>query len=194
MALHSFGPLKVIRDLIDLTDANAFAKWLAPLCKVDWVVYARPPFGGPEAVLACLSRYTHRVASSTHRLVSADADTVAFKWKDYRIKRGDGKKVMRLPPDEFIRRFLRPVLPDRFHRIRHYGFLAGSGRNENVAQIRALLGDIKSVEPYQPPDEAPSPLTLREPCPDCGGPMRIIETFQRGQLPQTRAPPRKQAT
>ncbi len=100
---------------------------------------------------------------------------------------------MRLPTFEFIRRFLMHVLPDRFHRIRHYGFLAGSGRKENVAKIRALLGDIKPEQTNLLLDEAPPPLTLREPCPDCGGQMRIIETFRRGQKPQTRAPPRKQA-
>lgn len=100
---------------------------------------------------------------------------------------------MRLPTFEFIRRFLMHVLPDRFHRIRHYGFLAGSGRKQKVAQIRALLGDIKSVEPDLPSDKALPPLTLREPCPECGGQMRIIETFRRGRTPRTRAPPRKQA-
>ena len=192
-ALHRAGQLRFFGDLTALVDASAFAEWLAPLRKIDWVVYAKPPFGGPEAVLAYLSRYTHRVAISNHRLVSADANTVAFKWKDYRIKRGDRMKVMRLPTFEFIRRFLMHVLPDRFHRIRHYGFLAGAGRKEKVARICALLGDIKAAEPDQPSDEAAPPLTLREPCPDCGGQMRIIETFRRGQLPRTRAPPRKQA-
>jgi len=192
-ALHRAGQLRFFGDLTALVDASAFAEWLAPLRKIDWVVYAKPPFGGPEAVLAYLSRYTHRVAISNHRLVSADANTVAFKWKDYRIKRGDRMKVTRLPTFEFIRRFLMHVLPDRFHRIRHYGFLAGAGRKEKVARICALLGDIKAAEPDQPSDEAAPPLTLREPCPDCGGQMRIIETFRRGQLPRTRAPPRKQA-
>ena len=192
-ALHRAEQLRFFGALTALTDADAFAEWLAPLRKFGWVVYAKPPFGGPEAVLAYLSRYTHRVAISNHRLVSADAGTVAFKWKDYRVKRGDRMKVMRLNTHEFIRRFMMHVLPDRFHRIRHYGFLAGAGRKEKVAQIRALLGDIKSAEQDQPPAEAPPPLTLREPCPDCGGPMRIIETFRRGQIPQTRAPPRKQA-
>ena len=156
-------------------------------------VYAKPPFGGPEQVLAYLSQYTHRVAISNHRLVSADAGTVAFKWKDYRIKRGNRMKVMHLPTLEFIRRFLMHVLPDRFHRIRHYGFLAGAGRREKVAKIRALLEDSKSQELDQPSAEAAPPLTLREPCPCCGGQMRIIETFRRGQQPRTRAPPRKQA-
>ena len=193
MALHRAGQLRFFGDLSGLAEVGAFDEWLAPLRKIDWVVYAKPPFGGPEAVLAYLSRYTHRVAISNHRLVSTDANTVAFKWKDYRIKRGDRMKVMRLPAFEFIRRFLMHVLPDRFHRIRHYGFLAGSGRKEKVAQIRVLLGDIKAAEPDQSSDEQTTPLTLCEPCPDCGGQMRIIETFRRGQKPQTRAPPRKQA-
>ncbi len=192
MALHHAGQLRFFGDLTGLEDASAFAEWLAPFHKIDWIVYAKPPFGGPEAVLAYLARYTHRVAISNHRLVSADADTVAFRWKDYRIKRGDRMKVMHLPTFEFIRRFLMHVLPDRFHRIRHYGFLAGAGRKENVAKIRALLRDIKTAQRDQP-DEAPPPLTLREPCPCCGGQMRIVETFRRGQIPQTRAPPRKQA-
>jgi hypothetical protein len=193
MVLHQAGQLRFFGNLVGLADADAFAKWLAPFRKTDWVVYAKPPFGGPEAVLTYLSRYTHRVAISNHRLVSADADTVAFRWKDYRIKRGDRMKTMRLPTFEFIRRFLMHVLPDRFHRIRHYGFLAGAGRNEKIARIQVLLGDIKSAEPDQPSDEAASPPTLREPCPECGGQMRIIETFRRGQIPRTRAPPRKQA-
>ena len=193
MALHSAGELRVFGNLTALADADAFAEWLAPLRKIDWVVYAKPPFGGPEAVLAYLSRYTHRVAISNHRLVSAKADTVAFKWKDYRIKRGDRMKVMRLGTHEFIRRFLMHVLPDRFHRIRHYGFLAGAGRKEKVARIRVLLGRANSGETGLPDVAPKEPMTLNEPCPDCGSPMRIIETFRRGQKPQTRAPPRKQA-
>ena len=193
MALHRAGQLRFFGDLTKLAEARAFAEWLTPFRKTDWVVYAKPPFGGPEAVLAYLSRYTHRVAISNHRLVSADAATVAFKWKDYRIRNGDRMKVMRLPTHEFIRRFLMHVLPDRFHRIRHYGFLAGAGRKQKVARIRALLGDMKQAEPDPPSEETPPPLTLREPCPDCGGQMRIVETFRRGQFPRTRAPPRKQA-
>jgi hypothetical protein len=104
------------------------------------VVYAKPPFGGPEAVLAYLSRYTHRVAISNNRLISADAETVAFCWKDYRIKTGDRQRVMQLATDEIIRRFVIHVLPDGFHRIRHYGLLASAGRKANIAKIRNLLG------------------------------------------------------
>ena len=139
-ALHGAGKLAFFGDLAGLADAAAFAAWLAQLRKVEWVVYAKPPFGGPEAVLAYLSRYTHRVAISNSRLVSADADTVAFRWKDYRIKSGDRMKVMRLSTDEFIRRFLVHVLPDGFHRIRHYGLLAGAGRKATLARVRDLLG------------------------------------------------------
>jgi hypothetical protein len=158
------------------------------------VVYAKPPFGGSEAVLAYLSRYTHRVAISNHRLVSADADTVAFRWKDYRIKRGDRQKVMRLATLEFIRRFLIHVLPDGFHRIRHYGLLASSARKTNIRTIRALLG-VQRAEQTTEPELEPetTPLTLREPCPCCGGDMRIIEIFRRGQRPMSRAPPKEQA-
>ena len=152
------------------------------------------PFGGPEAVLAYLSRYTHRVAISNHRLISADADTVAFRWKDYRIKRGDRQKVMRLATPEFIRRFLIHVLPDGFHRIRHYGLLASAVRKTNIRTIRALLGAQRTEETTEPELEpAVTPLTLREPCPCCGSQMRIIEIFRRDQIPMSRAPPREQA-
>lgn len=135
-------------------------------------------------------RYTHRVAISNSRLISADAETVAFRWKDYRMKTADRQKVMRFTTDEFIRCFLIHVLPDGFHRIRHYSQLADAARKANVAKIRTLLGE---EAPSQ--DDAPSaesiPLTLREPCPDCGGPMRIVEIFRRGQQPRSRAPPPK---
>lgn len=192
--LHRAGQLTFFGDLAELTSADTFTAWLAPFRKSEWVVYAKPPFGGPEAVLAYLSRYTHRVAISNARLVSADAQTVAFRWKDYRIKSGDRQKVMRLATPEFIRRFLIHVLPDGFHRIRHYGLLASATRKANIRTIRALL----CVErPDQAPASGPNaeiiPLTLREPCPCCGGPMRIIEIFRRGQKPMSRAPPRKQA-
>jgi len=192
MALHRAGCLSFFGNLSGLTDAEAFAEWLAPFRKTEWVVYAKPPFGGPEAVLAYLSRYTHRVAISNQRLVSADAYTVAFHWKDYRIKRGDRMKVMRLRTGEFIRRFLLHVLPDGFHRIRHYGLLASATRKTNIAKIRTLLG-AEAVAQEDTPITDTIALTLREPCPDCGGQMRIIETFRRGEVPRSRAPPRKQA-
>lgn len=194
MVLHRAGKLAFFGNLEELVEAGAFTSWLAPFRKSEWVVYAKPPFGGPEAVLAYLSRYTHRVAISNARLVSADANTVAFRWKDYRIKRGDRQRVMRLATPEFIRRFLIHVLPDGFHRIRHYGLLASSTRKANLPKIRALLCLQRPEDPVAPSAEAEAaPLTLREPCPCCGGPMRIIEIFRRGQKPMSRAPPREQA-
>ncbi len=192
--LHRADQLTFFGDLAELVDANAFTAWLAPFRKTDWVVYAKPPFGGPEAVLAYLSRYTHRVALSNARLISADADTVAFRWKDYRIKSGYRQRVMRLATPEFIRRFLIHVLPDGFHRIRHYGLLASSARKANITKIRALLCVQQPEQVAAPkPQTEIAPLTLREPCPCCGGPMRIIEIFRRGQKPMSRAPPREQA-
>ena len=190
LALYHAGELAFFGDLEHLIQTNAFATWLAPFRKSEWVVYAKTPFGGPEAVLAYLSRYTHRVAISNRRLVSADTNTVAFRWKDYRVKNGDRQKIMRLATPEFIRRFLIHVLPDGFHRIRHYGLLASGARKTKLAKIRALL----CVQPAeQVAAREPTTLTLREPCPRCGGPMRIIEIFRRGQKPMSRAPPREQA-
>ncbi len=189
--LHQTGKLRFLGDLAGLADASAFAAHLAPLHKTDWVVYAKPPFGGPEAVLAYLSRYTHRVAISNHRLISADANTVAFRWKDYRIKRGDRMKTMRLPVDEFIRRFLIHVLPSGFHRIRHTGFLANGIRRNTIRSIRRLLE--ARAEPKQMPDEGasddPDDPKARHLCPECGGAMHVIETFTRGQAPKSRDPP-----
>lgn len=192
LALHCAGELAFFGDLVGLSDPQAFAAYLAQLRKKEWVVYAKPPFGGPEAVLAYLSRYTHRVAISNSRLISADANTVTFRWKDYRAKDGDGRSVMRLSTSEFIRRFLIHVLPDRFHRIRHYGLLASATRKANIAKARTLLG-AETAKQDDPPVAEVIPLTLREPCPGCGGQMRIVETFRRGQKPQSRAPPSKAA-
>lgn len=194
LELHRAGQLTFFGDLADLAQADAFAKWLAPFRKTEWVVYAKPPFGGPEAVLSYLSRYTHRVAISNNRLVSADANTVAFRWKDYRIKHSDRQKVMCLATPEFIRRFLIHVLPEGFHRIRHYGLLASSARKTNITKIRALLGAQRTEVTTEPELEPETAFhTLREPCPCCGGKMRIIEVFRRGQIPMSRAPPREQA-
>jgi hypothetical protein len=194
MDLHRAGELAFFGNLEGLAEADAFAAWLAPFRKSEWVVHAKPPFGGPAAVLAYLSRYTHRVAISNACLVSADDQTVAFRWKDYRIKSGDHQKVMRLATPEFIRRFLIHVLPEGFHRIRHYSLLAISTRKANIAKIRAFLCVKRAEQTTAPRPEAEIiPLTLREPCPCCGGPMRIIEIFRRGQNPLSRAPPRQQA-
>ena len=192
LALHRAGDLAFFGDLAGLADLDLFTAWLAPLRKSDWVVYAKPPFGGPEAVLAYLSRYTHRVAISNSRLISADAETVAFRWKNYRVRTDGRQSVMQLATGEFIRRFLIHVLPDGFHRIRHYGLLASAARKANLAKIRTLLG-AETAKPGDPPSDEIIPLTLREPCPDCGGAMRIIEAFRRGQKPRCRAPPIEQA-
>src|SRR6056297_2545163 len=189
MDLHRAGKLTFFGNLEGLADAGAFAAWLAPFRKSEWVVYAKPPFGGPEAVLAYLSRYTHRVAISNARLISADGHTVAFRWKDYRIKSDDRQKVMRLATPEFIRRFLIHVLPDGFHRIRHYGLLASATRKANITKIRALLCVPQPEQVAAPkPQTEIAPLTLREPCPCCGSPMRITEIFRRGQKPMSRPP------
>jgi len=187
-SLHADGQLKVFGVLSHINDPAAFKTWLAPFRKTEWVVYAKPPFGGPEAVLAYLSRYTHRVAISNARLISTDANTVAFRYKDYRKKSGNRQKIMRLETGEFIRRFLLHVLPEGFHRIRHYGLLASGKRKANIAKARELLGALApSKEPVE--EAVETPLTLREPCPHCGAQMFIIETFRRGQKPTTRAPP-----
>ena len=139
-ALHEAGRLVFFGEQAGLADRDAFAAHLAPLRKAEWVVYAKRPFGGPEAVLAYLSRYTHRVAISNSRLVSCDEGSVTFRWKDYRA-RGKGApwlKTMTLAADEFIRRFLIHVLPSGFHRIRHYGLFASGVRAASVARIRDL--------------------------------------------------------
>ena len=189
--LHRAGKLAFFGNLSELANPVTFEAHLVPLRKTNWVVYAKPPFGGPEAVLAYLSRYTHRVAISNHRLISADADTVAFRWKDYRIKRGDRMKVMRLPTDEFIRRFLIHVLPPGFHRIRHAGFLANGTRRDRITKIRRLLD--AQPEPDQGVSDDPDDPNARQPCPKCGGAMIVIEIFTRGQTPKSRAPPGEEA-
>jgi hypothetical protein len=152
------------------------------------VVYAKPPFGGPGAVLAYLSRYTHRIAIANSRLVAFDGERVTFKWKDYRAKLDARYKLMTLDADEFIRRFLIHVLPDGFHRIRHYGLFANGGRAENIARARQLLN---VPAPQNAPSDADStgdgePQVLSHPCPCCGGRMIIIEIFARGCAPRYR--------
>ena len=186
--LHAAGRLRFFGDQLALIERRAFLRHLAPLRKKRWVVYAKPPFSGPEAVLAYLSRYTHRVAISNHRLTAFDETGVSFRYKDYRRDGADRQRTMTLSTDEFIRRFLLHVLPKGFHRIRHYGLLAAAGRKVNVARARELLAapapaEIKETEP--PPD-------LRPPCPCCGGRMVIIEIFQRAA--RARAPPSSSAS
>jgi hypothetical protein len=187
--LHKEGKLAFFGSLSKLADPDAFATYLAPLRKINWVVYAKPPFGGPEAVLAYLSRYTHRIAISNHRLMSADADAVAFKWKDYRIKSGDRMKVMRLRTSEFIRRFLIHVLPSGFHRIRHTGFLANGIRRDRIEMIRRLLDVDPDADLKADDDQCTDTNEKEQACPKCGGVMIVVETFKRGQTPKSRAPP-----
>src|SRR5882762_387420 len=139
LAAHAAGRLSFFGDHVHLADAQSFAAFLAPLRKAEWVVYAKRPFGGPRAVLAYLSRYTHRVAISNSRLVAFDEQGVTLNWKDYRIEGRDRYKRMTLATDEFIRRFLIHVLPHGFHRIRHYGLFASGTRADNIARARELL-------------------------------------------------------
>ena len=169
-----------------LANARAFATYLAPLRKTEWVVYSKRPFGGPEAVLAYLSRYTHRVAISNSRLIACDQQGVTFRWKDYRIEGRDRYKLMTLATNEFIRRFLIHVLPRGFHRIRHYGLLASASCADNIARARQLLAVPKrQAEPADAPDHNDPPLPSH-PCPHCGGRMIVIETFERGSMPRHR--------
>jgi hypothetical protein len=188
-AAHAAGRLHFFGDHARLTDRHAFAAYLAPLRKIEWIVYAKRPFAGPAAVLAYLSRYTHRVAIANSRLIAFDDNGVTFRWKDYRSKGRERQKVMTLSSDEFIRRFLIHVLPSGFHRIRHYGLFANGGRAENLARLRELLGVPASHdEPGDPDANADQPPTSLLPCPCCGGRMIIIETFERGSTPRTRLP------
>ena len=197
--LHDGGKLKFLGEHTGLADAQAFKNWLAPMRRCEWVVYAKRPFAGPEAVLAYLSRYTHRVAISNSRLIAMDARGVTFKWKDYRVKEGarvgaTGKarhKTMTLAPEEFMRRFLLHVLPGRFHRIRHYGLLANGGRKANLALARELLHVVPAQAAALSSDERAGALPGAAPpafvCRHCGHAMIILQTFVRGEA--IRAPP-----
>ena len=187
------GKLQFFGEHRMLAEMNSFADWLKPLRQIDWVVYAKRPFAGPDAVLAYLSRYTHRVAIANSRLITMDEQGVTFKWKDYRAKERYRHKTMTLATDEFIRRFLLHVLPAGFHRIRHYGLIANTTRKDNLAQARELLMCKETDAPTDAETNGTnttdgSDESVTYVCPDCGAPMIIIETFERGQLP--RAPPR----
>jgi hypothetical protein len=188
MAAHQAGRLRFFGDHVQLVRHDAFAAYLSPLRKAEWIVYAKRPFGGPEAVLAYLSRYTHRVAISNSRLIALNNAGVTFKWKDYRAKGRERAKVMTLPTIEFIRRFLIHVLPGGFHRIRHYGLFANTARVRNIARARELLAVSKPTSDAinDASANADEPQALPYPCPCCGGLMTIIETFERGAAPQYR--------
>jgi len=188
LAAHKANRLKFFGDHAALADAQAFAAYLAPQRRTEWVVYAKRPFGGPQAVLAYLSRYTHRVAIANSRLIACDRTGVTFRWKDYRADGRDRQKVMTLATGEFIRRFLIHVLPQGFHRIRHYGLFASGTRADNIARARRWL-DVPAAQPEAGDTncaEANEPKPLSRPCPCCGGRMIIIETFQRGASPRYR--------
>ena len=163
----------------------------SPFASASGVVYAKRPFAGPEAVLAYLSRYTHRVAIANSRLLALDEQGVTFKWKDYRAKGRYRHKTMTLAPNEFMRRFLLHVLPAGLHRIRHYGLIANTTRRDNLARTRKLLMNDKTDEPKDAVTNAADTTDSGNPdasatyvCPDCGAAMIIIETFERGQLPR----------
>jgi Putative transposase/Transposase zinc-binding domain len=184
-ALHDAGRLAFFGSLMPLADRRAFLRHLSPVRKKRWVVYAKRPFAGPAAVLAYLSRYTHRVALSNRRLIGFDGVDVTFRYKNYRRSRAERQQIMTLAADEFIRRFLLHILPRGFHRIRHYGLLAGTTRKASLALARYLLAVATLPDKDTPED----PTDVRPPCPCCGGRMVIIETFARWS--QARAPPHK---
>jgi Putative transposase/Transposase zinc-binding domain len=182
VAAHEAGRLHFFGSHAHLADAKVFAAFLAPLRKKRWFVYAKRPFAGPKAVLAYLSRYTHRVAISNRRLIAIDQQRVTFKVKDYRVEGPGRYTTMTLDVGEFIRRFLIHVLPKGFHRIRHYGLFASSNRAETIARARELLGSAEqAVETDRVAAQA-----LAHTCPCCGGRMTIIETFQAGRQPRHR--------
>jgi Putative transposase/Transposase zinc-binding domain len=187
MAARDAGRLHFFGALAGLAARAAFDAYLAPLRRAEWVVYAKRPFGGPEAVLAYLSRYTHRVAIANSRLLAFDGGAVNFKWKDYRRDGRDRYKTMTLDAQEFIRRFLIHVLPRGFHRIRHYGLFASAARAKNIARIRELLGAAHAdkAEPAELADQTP---VSSHQCPCCGGRMILIEIFARGCAPRSVTP------
>lgn len=190
---HRAGKLQFFGDNADLVDPKCFGRWLAPLRQIEWVVYAKRPFAGPEAVLAYLSRYTHRVAIANSRLLAMDDRGVTFKWKDYRDKSNPDRprhKTMTLSVDEFMRRFLLHVLPLGFHRIRHFGMFANNGRKEKLALVRELLNVVGAqlcVEPAQDnpiTEEQARPIFV---CAHCGAQMLVVESLLRCET--IRAPP-----
>jgi hypothetical protein len=190
LAAHAAGQLTFHGAHAALVNTKAFAAYLAPLKRTRWYVYAKRPLAGPNAVLAYLSRYTHRVAISNRRLIAADAKTVTFRVKDYRINGPARYKTMTIDAHEFIRRFLIHVLPAGFHRIRHYGLFANANRAENIATARALLHIVPPADPQEQPDITPDALrVLPCPCPCCGARMIVIEVFARGCEPSWRPMP-----
>ena len=187
-AAYNAGRLEFFADQATLAEPAAFKRRLAALRKVKWVVYAKRPFGGPDAVLAYLSRYTHRIAIANSRLVAFDGERVTFKWKDYWATADARYKLITLDADEFIRRFLIHVLPDGFHRIRHYGFLASGNRTSSIALARQFLGMPDPASSSRDSDGTEGGHADGHDewntCPCCGGRMIIIETFEPGCQPR----------
>lgn len=177
--------LQFFGELASLANPTSFDAYLAPLKQTNWFVYAKQPFAGPQAVLAYLSRYTHRVAISNHRLIAHDERGVTFQWKDYRSKHCVRYKPMTLRTDEFIRRFLIHVLPKGFHRIRHYGLFANPVRRDNLARLRQALPTALNA-PREPDDvETPATSSPTFVCRTCGTPLQVVEILG----PKVRAPP-----
>jgi hypothetical protein len=189
-AAHEAGRLQFFGPHAELAHRRAFKAWLEPLYDTRWHVYAKRPFAGPEAVLAYLARYTHRVAISNSRLIAVDETGVTFKYKDYRMDGPDRYKTMTLAPAEFIRRFMLHVLPKGFHRIRHYGLLArGPAKSATIERARELIAAAATTEPEKSrqdsdPTAASSPEKPAHPCPCCGAGMVIVETFEAGCRPR----------
>jgi hypothetical protein len=191
-AAHGAGELQFFGEHAELAQPTVFANWLAPLRQGEWVVYAKRPFAGPAAVLAYLSRYTHRVAIANSRLIGLDDQAVTFKWKDYRARGRCRHGRMTLPVAEFMRRFLLHVLPRGFHRIRHYGLLANATRVEHLARARALLETRPPPVLAIPAQATDAPVVSAGPvdwhrCACCGATMVVIETISRAHAP--RVPP-----
>ena len=187
---HTAGRLAFFGQIEDLCRREVFAAHLAPLKRKNWFVYAKPPFSGPEAVLAYLARYTHRVAIANSRLIALDERGVTFRYKDYRRNGQARYRTMTLSAEEFIRRFLLHVLPKGFHRIRHYGLLASAGCKANIARAKQLMAAaMPAVDPPAAHDAADPQTTTdhRPPCPCCGGRMIIVQIFARSAAP--RGPP-----
>jgi hypothetical protein len=172
------GKLSFHGGLSSLAEPKNFHRLRRQLFQHDWVVYAKRPFGGPEHVLHYLARYTHRVAISNHRLVSFENGQVTFRWKDY--AHGGKKREMTLSADEFLRRFMLHVLPRRFVRIRHFGFLTNRHRSAAVALCRQLLGEAPKTQP-EPSLSAPAPTSTWR-CPRCAGTMIIIRRLSPEQI------------
>jgi hypothetical protein len=189
---HRAGQLQFFGEDASLVDSGTFTQWLTPLRACEWVVYAKRPFAGPAAVLAYLSRYTHRVAISNQRLIAFNDHGITFRWKDYRLKGHTRTKTMTLSADEFMRRFLLHVLPSGFHRIRHYGLIANAERRDNLERARELL-QVKAPGAQTEPQSDDRPADSGPPtfvCPDCGAAMIVIDTLVR--TPRIRAPPQHQ--